>query len=77
MNAQAHDKYKYRVATSADCGDIMRLVRELAEFERAPDGVKITDKVLQRDGFGELYVFSITNEHQFTVTQAIVLCCLS
>ncbi|XP_004648875.2 diamine acetyltransferase 2, partial [Octodon degus] len=36
-----------------DCGDILRLIRELAEFEKLSDQVKISEEVLRADGFGE------------------------
>lgn len=43
------------VATPAEVPDILRLIRELAEFERAPDAVKITEEQLLKDGFGDMY----------------------
>ncbi|HEX3438422.1 MAG TPA: GNAT family N-acetyltransferase [Pseudacidobacterium sp.] len=41
-----------RQATSADISLIHSLIRELAEFEREPHSVKITEEELLRDGFG-------------------------
>ena len=42
-----------RPATPADAATIVGLVRELAEFERAPEGsVKLTEADIRRDGFG-------------------------
>src|SRR4051794_370824 len=41
-----------RFATAEDCGLLLRLVRELAEYERAPDAVVATEEDLRRHGFG-------------------------
>ncbi|XP_001369573.2 thialysine N-epsilon-acetyltransferase [Monodelphis domestica] len=42
-----------REATEGDCGDIMKMIRELAEFEKLLDQVKISEGALKTDGFGE------------------------
>jgi GNAT superfamily N-acetyltransferase len=42
-----------RPATPTDVPLILRLVRELAEFEREPDAVKATEPMLQTALFGE------------------------
>ena len=42
-----------RKANSGDVKDILRLLIELAVYEKEPDAVKITEKELIRDGFGE------------------------
>jgi len=42
-----------RPATRADVALILRLVRELAEFEREPDAVEATEDMLERALFGE------------------------
>ena len=42
-----------RKANSNDVKDILRLLIELAEYEKEPDAVKVTEKELIRDGFGE------------------------
>lgn len=42
-----------RPATLADVPLILRLVRELAEFEREPDAVEATEDMLERALFGE------------------------
>jgi GNAT superfamily N-acetyltransferase len=39
--------------------DILRLIRELAEFEKEPDAVKITEETLVRDGFSDGPVFHV------------------
>ena len=41
-----------RAAVAADVPVILQLIRGLAEFERAPDQVTITEAELLRDGFG-------------------------
>ena len=42
-----------RKANSGDVKDILRLLIELAVYEKEPDAVKVTEKELTRDGFGE------------------------
>jgi GNAT superfamily N-acetyltransferase len=44
---------KVRAAQQTDVSLILALIRELAEYERAPDAVKATEESLLRDGFGE------------------------
>lgn len=46
-----------RPATPADAAEILRLVHELADFERASDRVRATEEDFLRDGFGERPVF--------------------
>jgi GNAT superfamily N-acetyltransferase len=41
-----------RFATADDCPLLLRLIRELAVFERAPDAVVATEADLRRHGFG-------------------------
>ncbi len=41
-----------RFAAAEDCGLLLRLIRELAVFERAPDAVVATEDDLRRFGFG-------------------------
>jgi len=41
-----------RPAEKKDVPDILRLIKELAEYEKAPDEVKITLQELENDGFG-------------------------
>lgn len=46
-----------RLAEARDAGTIVRLVRELAAYERLLDRVEITEADVLRDGFGERPVF--------------------
>lgn len=41
-----------RKAIKEDVSDILRLLVELAVFEKEPDAVKVTEKELIKDGFG-------------------------
>lgn len=43
---------KVRPATAQDASVLLKLIRELAEFEKAPDAVRCTEADLLRDGFG-------------------------
>ncbi|XP_013772859.1 diamine acetyltransferase 1-like [Limulus polyphemus] len=45
--------FSIRPATEDDCKDIIRLIKELAEYERMPCGPKIDEDDLRKDGFGE------------------------
>ena len=55
-----------RAATAADAALILQFVRELAEYERAPEAVKLTEAELVRDGFpgvsGERYFEAVIAE---------------
>lgn len=42
-----------RLGRPSDIPDVMKLVRELAEYERAPNEVTNTEEMMLRDGFGE------------------------
>jgi len=41
-----------RLATAEDAGLLLRLIRELAAYEKAPDAVVATEEDLRRHGFG-------------------------
>ena len=43
---------KIRKAISSDVKDIIRLLVELAVYEKEPDAVKVTEEELIKDGFG-------------------------
>ena len=45
-------------ATEKDAGDILRMIRELADYEDLLHEVKATEKDILRDGFGEIPRFS-------------------
>jgi GNAT superfamily N-acetyltransferase len=48
-----------RDATPADVPHILRLIHELARFEKEPDAVKATEADLLRDGFGAQPKFEV------------------
>ncbi|MGP8214653.1 MAG: N-acetyltransferase family protein [Bacteroidia bacterium] len=50
-------KFAIRQAEKRDVPDILRLIKELAEYEKAPDEVKVTLGELERDGFGPEAVY--------------------
>ncbi|KAM8972729.1 thialysine N-epsilon-acetyltransferase-like [Pelodytes ibericus] len=45
--------FKVRPAERRDCDDIMRMIKELAEFEKLQDQVENSVEGLRRDGFEE------------------------
>jgi len=47
------NEYVIRKAEKADCGHMLVLIQELAEFERAPDEVTVTLREFEDAGFGE------------------------
>lgn len=49
--------YIIRDARAEDMGQVLELIKELAEFEKEPDAVEITEEDLLRDGFGERPLF--------------------
>jgi len=44
---------KIRKAVREDCKDIRILIQELADYEKMPEGPKISAEVLEKDGFGD------------------------
>lgn len=48
---------KIRKATKADVPAILGLIKELAEFEKAPKEVSVTEDMLRADGFSEQPLF--------------------
>jgi GNAT superfamily N-acetyltransferase len=50
---------KLRNATSKDIPLILSFIRELAEYERAPNAVSCAEKDLRRDGFGSSPKFRV------------------
>ncbi|HTN46932.1 MAG TPA: GNAT family N-acetyltransferase [Flavipsychrobacter sp.] len=56
-----------RKATETDCEGILKLVHELAVYERAPDEVTVTPEHFRESGFGEKpvwWAFVAEEEHQ-------------
>ena len=51
--------FRIRDAEASDVPVILRLIRGLAEYERAPDAVTATEADLLRDGFGERPLFHV------------------
>lgn len=45
-------KYSIRPAREEDMADVLRLINELAVFEKEPDAVEVTLEQLREDGFG-------------------------
>jgi GNAT superfamily N-acetyltransferase len=46
-----------RRAKKRDCVRLLELIQELAEYEKAPNEVTVTQEILLRDGFGEHKIF--------------------
>ena len=53
------DAARLRVAEECDFPAILGMVRELAEFERDPDAVLVTEAMLRRDGTGAAPLFHV------------------
>lgn len=49
--------FSIRKGTQKDIPDLLRLIRELAMYEKAPDEVVVREEDLRKDGFGENPVF--------------------
>ncbi|WP_210521244.1 GNAT family N-acetyltransferase [Hymenobacter terricola] len=52
------DNIVLRRGVEADLPQVLALIRELAEYERAPEAVTNTLTAMQRDGFGPAPIFS-------------------
>jgi GNAT superfamily N-acetyltransferase len=50
--------FTVRKAVKKDAADILRLIKELAEYEKAPQEVKVNLEELENDGFGPNAVYS-------------------
>jgi GNAT superfamily N-acetyltransferase len=48
-----------RKATKGDLPEVLKMIRELAAYEKAPDGVTISLEELRRDGFGLNPIFEV------------------
>ncbi|HWB63215.1 MAG TPA: GNAT family N-acetyltransferase [Chitinophagales bacterium] len=51
--------FVFRKGDEKDVSGIFRLVKELAEFERAPEAVVNTEKMLLEDGFGKNSIYQV------------------
>ena len=51
-------EFTVRKAVKKDVADILRLIKELALYEKAPEEVKVTLEELENDGFGPNAVYS-------------------
>ena len=57
MARPVSNRITVRFATPEDCPLLLRLIKELALFERAPDAVVATEADLRREGFGAVPKF--------------------
>lgn len=65
---------KIRAAEIKDIPDMMRLIRELAEYEKAPDAVTVTEDHFRESGFGKNPVWwSIVAQNDSGETVAFAL----
>ncbi len=55
--SDTQQRWRIRAATEADVPAIYRLIRELAEYERALDRLENTPDQLRKDGFGDAPLF--------------------
>lgn len=51
-------KFTVRKAVKKDAADILRLIKELAEYEKALEEVKVSLQELENDGFGPNAIYS-------------------
>ena len=51
--------FQIRKAEKKDIPDILDLIKELAEFEKALDEVTVTEEQLEKDGFSDNAVFKV------------------
>ncbi|XP_073510709.1 thialysine N-epsilon-acetyltransferase-like [Phyllobates terribilis] len=49
--------HRVRAAEAGDCEEILRMIRELADYEKLSDQVKMTAGGLRQDGFGDSPLF--------------------
>jgi len=58
-------KYSVRKGKIEDCESYLKLIQELADYEKAPNEVAITIKDLEKDGFGANAIYrSFTAIHE-------------
>ena len=74
-----------RKAVKEDCKKIRVLIQELADYEKMPDGPKISAEVLEADGFGDETFFRcfvaeqeenviLTRKNQLKCCKMIMFC---
>lgn len=51
--------FKIRQGEIADMPSVLKLIQELADFEKEPDAVEVTVGDLEKDGFGKVPLFKI------------------
>ena len=51
-------EFQVRKATKNDMPSVLKLINELAVYEREPDAVEVTVADLERDGFGDQPLFN-------------------
>lgn len=51
-------KFEIRTGKKEDMAAVLRLIRELATFEKEPEAVEVSEDQLIRDGFGEPPLFN-------------------
>jgi ribosomal protein S18 acetylase RimI-like enzyme len=64
---------KIRKATREDCPGMMQLIRELAEYEKAPNEVTVDPMHFEESGFGEKpvwWAFVVENSEEIQVNDA-------
>lgn len=66
--------FKIRKSTPEDMPAVLKLIQELATFEKEPDAVIISEEDLKRDGFGENPAFSCFVAEVDGKIQGMALC---
>lgn len=59
MSESLTEKITIREGRKEDLPRVLELIRELAEYEKAPDEVTNTVEMMERDGFGENPVYGL------------------
>ncbi|GFN73991.1 hypothetical protein PoB_000049700 [Plakobranchus ocellatus] len=76
LSSSVEEKIIIRKAEDGDCEEIVRLIEELAEFEKMKDQVKITADILRKDCFGERPLCSCIVASKETDRSSLVGYCL-
>ncbi|XP_074651262.1 thialysine N-epsilon-acetyltransferase-like [Tubulanus polymorphus] len=67
-------EYKIRKAVKEDCKCILGYIKELAEFEKMLDDVKISSEDLERDGFGDKPLYQCLVAEENTGNKVVAYC---